>query len=159
MILCCIKHYFILCFENVTVQKPLPSLPPLLCTSFTLALLINQAIAIRVPALRPRRELVEHEAGPSHAGSGCPSQPVPSGVGVAECLAPVPTVRLADRTTAGSPLPEPPRSRSRGAGVLEGRGWLWGLSSRPRHQHCSQLVYSGKRSITSAMAVLVGRDW
>lgn len=90
----------------------LPSLSPFLCTSFTLALLINQAIAIRVPAL---------SAGASGArsrDSGVPSQHVPSGVGsVAECLAPVLTVRLADGTAAGSPIPDPhTEPRHEGAG-------------------------------------------
>lgn len=56
--------------------------------------------------------------GPPAAARGVLSQHVPSGVGsVAECLAPVLTVRLTDWTTAGSQIPEShAEPRRRGAG-------------------------------------------
>lgn len=78
------------------------------------------------------------------------------GVSVAESLAPVFTVRLADQTTAGSQIPESheePRRRSAGGSQLAVGAEF--PSTSPALQPVS---YSGKRSITSAMVVLVGRD-
>lgn len=75
---------------------------------------------------------------------------------MAESLAPVFTVRPADQTTAGSQIPEShaePRRRSAGGSQLAVGAEF--PSTSPALQPVS---YSGKRSITSAMVVLVGRD-